>query len=233
MTCHKCCSLWCASMFTYVRTCTWLGEKYPHYAVAVGAVAINWFSVWVSCAVHASCRPHWMCWLRCVHIARTSGQRWVQWDLLGFWYSVVWQEEKQQVWERQPTSLYFVTIMSLPFPSVPVIPSTLLPFPPSPPLFPFPSSPLKVLESKKTLMKHVLSALQGEEFGMKVAALKCILFWSRSPQQLRTTLIDYEEWRPLQEVCVGEGGEASMCQCPFILSCVHTRALCCYIHMLH
>ena len=56
---------------------------------------------------------------------------------------------------------------------------------------------------------------------MKVAALKCILFWSRSPQQLRTTLIDYEVWRPLQEVCVGGGRKASWCQCPFIPSCVH------------
>ena len=97
---------------------------------------------------------------------------------------------------------YFVTTLSpLPHHSSP-FPSSSLPSPPSPPPFPFPSPPPKVLESKKTLMKHVISALQGEEFGMKVAALKCILFWSRSPQQLRTTLIDYEAWRPLQEVCV-------------------------------
>ena len=74
---------------------------------------------------------------------------------------------------------------------------------PSPPS-PLPPLPPKVLEAKKVLMKHVTSALQGEEFGMKVAALKCVLFWSRSPQLLRTTLIDYEVWRPLQEVCGGD-----------------------------
>ena len=87
-------------------------------------------------------------------------------------------------------------------PSPPLPPSShsITPSPPSLPLLPS-LPPPKVLESKKSLMKHVISALQGEEFGMKVAALKCILFWSRSPQQLRTTLIDYEVWRPLQEVC--------------------------------
>ena len=136
------------------------------------------------------------------------------------------------MWEGQPPP-YFVTTLPIPFPCLPAIPSTFLLFPPSPPPFSFLLPPLKVLESKKTLMKHVISALQGEEFGMKVAALKCILFWSRSPQQLRTTLIDYEVWRPLQEVCVEEGWEASMCQCLFIPSCVHASTPCCYINMLH
>ena len=172
--------------------------------------------------MRASCRPRWTCWLRCVHIARTSGQRWVQWDMLAFWYSVVWQEE-----EGQPTSLLCNHFATSP-----------LPLPPCHSLHSSPSSspPLKVLESKKTLMKHVLSALQGEEFGMKVAALKCILFWSRSPQQLRTTLIDYEVWRPLQEVCVGEGGGGRH-HCVSVYSyqavCMLGMAHCCYIDMLH
>ena len=127
------------------------------------------------------------------------------------------------MWEGQPTSLlcnHFVTSLPLP----PCHSLHFSPFPSLPPPFFFLLPPLKVLESKKTLMKHVLSALQGEEFGMKVAALKCILFWSRSPQQLRTTLIDYEEWRPLQEVCVGEGGRH---QCVSVHSysavCIHAH----------
>ena len=41
---------------------------------------------------------------------------------------------------------------------------------------------------------------------MKVAALKCILFRSRSPQQLRTTLIDYEKGKGRGEE-KGRGGE--------------------------
>ena len=70
---------------------------------------------------------------------------------------------------------------------------------------------------------------------MKVAALKCILFWSRSPQQLRTTLIDYEVWRPLQEVCVGEGGGRHHCFSvhSYQAVCMLGMAHCCCINMLH
>ena len=38
---------------------------------------------------------------------------------------------------------------------------------------------------------------------------------------------------PPRGVCLGGGRKASWCQCPFIPSCVHASAHCCYIRMLH
>lgn len=58
----------------------------------------------------------------------------------------------------------------------------------------------KILQHKKVLMKHIVAGLQGEELGLKLAALKCVLFWSRSPQHLRTTLADCEIWKHLLDL---------------------------------
>ena len=107
-----------------------------------------------------------------------------------------------KIYHSQEPSHAACSLTHHPLPPSPITPSLHHPSP-LPSINP-PSPPPKVLEAKKVLMKHVTSALQGEEFGMKVAALKCVLFWSRSPQLLRTTLIDYEVWRPLQEVCGGD-----------------------------
>ena len=64
----------------------------------------------------------------------------------------------------------------------------------------------QILQHKKVLIKHVVAGLQGEELGIKLAALKCVLFWSRSPQHLRTTLVDNEIWKLLLEVRWTRGG---------------------------
>ena len=71
-----------------------------------------------------------MCWLRCVHIARTSGQRWVQWDLLAFGDLWCGRRRRGRCGRDGPRP-YFVTILSLlPFPSLHAIPFTLpLPLP--------------------------------------------------------------------------------------------------------
>ena len=49
-------------------------------------------------------------------------------------------------------------------------------------------------------MKHIVAFLNSEVLGLKTAALKCVLFWSRSAELLRTTLYDYEIWKLLNEV---------------------------------
>ena len=128
------------------------------------------------------------------------------------------------MWEGQPPP-YFVTILPLlPFPSLHAIPFTL-PLPP-------PSPEGAGVQEDSDEARHLCPAGGGVwDEGGSSEVYPVLVTFSAAAQDHVDRLRGVET-TPRGVCGGGGGGEASLCQCPFIPSCVHAWYGC-YINMLH